>query len=364
MAIYNPVIRAQENLARTIQGGLSEWGNRPLERAKISLQEAALLDNIRRNKIADEQSQEIFEANAPVRKLAGMQAQRGIEDLQRQEDYRKTPITDKHMLYLTLGENPSKEDASNLLSNNYVKKILETSGAVRNPDGTYTRKNGQVATLGDLPNIIPVMEMVFDSGSDYGKKLNQKIRQYEDKYMSGKREQAASPEEVRWYEKALKAKNDENWLLNKYQEQNERSSRWISQLKRMGYPTHVLEGDMERRERKIKGLQNRIAEKAKAAADAKKDVKYSDELNRLKYNAQVAYLNGSATPEQIRMYQLDKDAYLGQAAKLVNDDDRYFDLSAEEKVKKIIELADDMRFAARGDTKQVVPDWRNFRSAE
>ena len=34
---YNPVLRAQENLARTIQGGLSGLGDRPLQEAKFNL---------------------------------------------------------------------------------------------------------------------------------------------------------------------------------------------------------------------------------------------------------------------------------------------------------------------------------------
>ena len=57
MAIYDPVTRQQELIANTIRGGLSEFGNRPLEKSRLSLQKAQILDQIRRNKLSDQLTQ-------------------------------------------------------------------------------------------------------------------------------------------------------------------------------------------------------------------------------------------------------------------------------------------------------------------
>jgi len=91
---------------------------------------------------------------------------------------------------------------------------------------------------------------------------------------------------------------------------------------------------------------------AKAEKKAKEGKKrtYADMLNEQKYDAYKAYLNNEATPEQIRVFGLDKDVYLAQAMKLVNDEQAAaFDderLAPEDAIERIIMLANQMREAA------------------
>jgi len=74
-------------------------------------------------------------------------------------------------------------------------------------------------------------------------------------------------------------------------------------------------------------------------------VKPSEQITGMKLTAWQAYFKGTATPEQKRMINADTDPYIAQAAKMINDDDRYYALPAEEKAKKAMEIADLMRQA-------------------
>jgi len=73
--------------------------------------------------------------------------------------------------------------------------------------------------------------------------------------------------------------------------------------------------------------------------------KPSEQITGMKLTAWQAYFKGTATPEQKRMINADTDPYIAQAAKMINDDDRYYALPAEEKAKKAMEIADLMRQA-------------------
>ena len=74
-------------------------------------------------------------------------------------------------------------------------------------------------------------------------------------------------------------------------------------------------------------------------------VKPSEQITGMKLTAWQAYFKGTATPEQKRLINADTDPYIAQAAKMINDDDRYYALPAEEKAKKAMEIADLMRQA-------------------
>jgi len=73
--------------------------------------------------------------------------------------------------------------------------------------------------------------------------------------------------------------------------------------------------------------------------------KPSEQITGMKLTAWQAYFKGTATPEQKRLINADTDPYIAQAAKMINDDDRYYALPAEEKAKKAMEIADLMRQA-------------------
>ena len=88
----------------------------------------------------------------------------------------------------------------------------------------------------------------------------------------------------------------------------------------------------------------------------------ADKLNQKKLEAYDAYEKGTATPKQIKLYGLDKDAYLPMAYKIVMDDmekhefdPEYTDLTSTDITKKINETADDLRRAGTGQNKKLDP---------
>ncbi len=57
---YSPVTAVQGQIANTIRGGLSDLGNRPLEKARFGLEKQQIVSGLARQKQVDEQRNERF----------------------------------------------------------------------------------------------------------------------------------------------------------------------------------------------------------------------------------------------------------------------------------------------------------------
>lgn len=73
----------------------------------------------------------------------------------------------------------------------------------------------------------------------------------------------------------------------------------------------------------------------------------NDKMSGLKLAAITRYLAGRATPQEIRAFNIEPDA-LDQAAKFVNDDPNMMDLSADDKVRETLRLAENLQQARKG----------------
>ena len=304
---YDPILGQQALLANTIRGGLSGLADRPLEKSRLSLAEAQILDQIRRNKAAEERAQtelglqqaagtraetalqdtisrgkladeraatlsniqqseeeraaQAWKSGAAVRALQQKQAKIGLNELANQEALRNQPLTMESLAPMMFGPDASTETVMDFAANKKLQKILQAAGGSYR-DGKFLKANGQPATWSDLPNIMAVAEPILQSDADPGHMLTQKIRQYEDLMGKGV---PASPEDQAWYDNAKKKQKDPNWLIDQYEKQNDQALQTINQFKARGLPTSTLESNIARRDKKIANLQSTLAERRKHA---------------------------------------------------------------------------------------------------
>jgi len=302
MAYYNPVTAVQKDIANTIRGGLAEMGNRPLERSRLNLEEAKMLYEIGRNKLADERAgrrldiaegadvrageaqthnilmdtgrntREIaaeernaatFKANAPVRAFNQKKAKVGFADLLRQEKFRDAPLTMDFLTPMLFGSDPSRESIMDFTANKKLQKLMTATGGRLDKNGRFIKKNGQVATGNDLPRIMAIAQPILRADSDPGHRLNQQIREYED--FVKKDGGAGSPEDEAWYEQAKNNQKDPRWLIGEYEKQKNMALDGINTFRAMGLSTKLFENNLARYDKKIAKQEGTLSARAKHA---------------------------------------------------------------------------------------------------
>jgi hypothetical protein len=235
MAIYSPVVRAQENLARTLGQGLSSLGDRPLEEKRMGLAETQMMHELNRQRLADEregrrleieektaahlyphqiaqdkQQAEAAELSAQaarqmydIRKTQAMRDdylwnlrksgikadalldERRLADIEKQNALGNMPITARALAQFYFGTDPEPEAVANFLKEGTLKDALKIMGATMNQDEqgtlTFTKKNGEVARWSaDSDRIVEVLDDLTKSNIDPGHLRDQMIRKYEE----------------------------------------------------------------------------------------------------------------------------------------------------------------------------------------
>jgi hypothetical protein len=254
---YSPIVRSQENIARTLQHGFSQLGQRPLDEAQLGLKRASLEHEMARQ-------DEMDEAAAPGRELATKTAQRGLEDFNTQQTARDMPLTAGNVLPIMFGnKTPSRETLSDFFKEEKWQKIMDVTGGHMDAEGNLFKANKERATGADLPNILRLARPIIRSGADYGHKANQIIREYD-------KIKKPTAEQTERYEAAVERKASPEWLIKQYTAQSEAAQRDIEYLRSIGRPTISLEQDNVRRERKIAKQQGVLAKQGDRAFEMQK----------------------------------------------------------------------------------------------
>jgi hypothetical protein len=404
----NPVLQSQRYLADTLRQGISDMSQRPLDMARFGLMEKQTLSDVAHRQRGDERAdlaeqragemqaqnileskalmedraakeiraeneasmkQSLFEAGKTGRIADEMQAQDEVRRLTEQGNQRKKRVSASGMLMHMLGDDPSRESTTDMLSDDKLSQILEITGGElaeeTNPETGlkqkyFKRKDGSYLEWGQFKNVMPAIETVFEAGADPYLRAKQKIRQTE-KMMGTKG--ALPPEEAAALEKFKKIIETPQWKLEQNEKLQNLSLDKLAKFQQMGQQTPLLNAKFKKRANKIAGLKATVSASAEHGRKIeleklKSGGKFTNKLSEQKYNAYAAFLNGTATPEQIRAFGLDKDMYLAQAAKLINDDIENLDEKPEEKMQRIIELAETMRSAATKTGKNDPDDIR------
>ena len=191
---YDPVPQVQQNIANTIRGGLSEWGNRSLEQSKLGLQKSQALYELGRNAEQDAMKRQLFE--------------------QQQAEYQRqqTPIHISELAYGTLGRDPSPETVAHLVANNAVGKALKMSGATIGEDGNLYNRQGQPYTRRDADKLGLVITGAITSSFDPGHYWDQRANEL-------KSLKKRTPEQEAWLEQY--DKKDPRLLISAYEKQRQ-----------------------------------------------------------------------------------------------------------------------------------------------
>ena len=297
----NPVLRAQENLARTIQGGLSGLGDRPLNQAKFNLFEKQTMADIARKQAADEMSKKrmgllesaerraidaekratelqkhniqlansresreadraareaaVFEFQKPQYRLSRDQAIMQADQLSRTRQLGEVPLTPASFVNFVAGS--SRENVSDALSNDYLWNALKTFGGsvIETPQGQrIVGPKGRQLKFKDLQVVWPQVRPIVESSRDPVLYAKQKVRQLEKLGTDG-----LPPEEYEQYLTLKKNSNDPAWQIEQLEKAQNADLVRAQQYAERGYPTKPFEFNIQKRASKIASIQNSLA---------------------------------------------------------------------------------------------------------
>lgn len=255
--MVDPVVYAQAELGRGLERGLARLGDAPLNRAKFDLDKARILHGLSREN-------ELDALQRPGLKLEAEKARNELERL-------NAPINLGDLAFGIYGKNPSRETLMHTVANNHISDILKTTGARINDKGQIIKADGTVATGRDIPRFSGVLNLMMADESDPGHALNQRIRQIEENYLPN----GLNARQKAWYDQAKKLKDDPNWLIGKYEQQNQKADRAKALLSASGVRDFsVIDRNIARRNKKIESLRSQISEKSKREFEMEK-LKYA-----------------------------------------------------------------------------------------
>jgi len=289
MALYSPVVRSQENIARTLKSGLAGIGQSDIDQAEIGLRRAGLEHQIGRQKKADERAdrslgireeqlgmakemqehtigmqnlqeeraaqqamnaQWLFNKNKPVVMNAYKQAQLQGKNLDQMIDLRNQPLNGKGMAMFYLGPNASRETVTDFLANGKLDQIMKATGAkaeIIDGELRYRKRNGKVATWWDMPKISPIANDILMSGVDPVLKGKQRIREYEKLMAQG----GGTPEQHESYLTLKKNIDNPNWQIAAYEKLQDVDFQKRDAYKKRGMDTSTFETNIARRTAKM-----------------------------------------------------------------------------------------------------------------
>jgi hypothetical protein len=210
----NPVLQSQRYLADTLGRGISDMSQRPLDMARFGLMEKQTLSDVAHRERGDERAdlaeqragemqaqniseskalmedreakeiraeneasmkQSLYEAGKTGRLADKMQAQNIVRQLTEEGGQRKKRVSASGMLMHMLGDDPSRESMTDMLSDDKLSQILEITGGTMveetNPETGlkqkyFKRKDNSYLEWGQFRNVMPAIETVFEAGAD------------------------------------------------------------------------------------------------------------------------------------------------------------------------------------------------------
>lgn len=313
---YNPVIAVQGQIANNLRGGLAELGNRPLEKAKLSLQEAQIMDRIRRGDASDvraDRSLELSEESGA--RATDLQAHNILMSLdankrgnaadtravaqagrnetvfeQQQKEYKRLEAEKDKPVYLpemmqgffgkpklegdadygpggVLGSSggPSKETMMHVVSNGWMPEAFKMSGIkLGKKDATgqnpLVRADGSPVTHRDDEKIGLVMQAAVLSKFDPGHYWDQRARKINEAIKFDDIPDPSS-EDLAWLEKYNKKKPQA--LIKAREKQIEDIKKMYAPLAEIGVKQFgLLDDGISRAEKKISELKGVLSARA------------------------------------------------------------------------------------------------------
>ena len=308
MSIYNPVIRAQENLARTLQSGFSGLAQRPLDEAKFGLFEKKTLSDIERQKAIDARAergielqekrfgleedratQQIKESDErmrlaaekekrdvitfaqnnqrhllglPALKANALKGERVIRDEKQMQEMFNQPLTFGAMAPMMWGD--SREVVSNGLSSGQIDAFLNITGVTpfqQNGITMFKHPNGQVVKAGEIQRIMPHMKKVMGVFVDPKRGAEHKIREMEKMFEMNKG--AFPPETIAQYQKLKENKDNPAWLADQYEKIISTDLETLKFYQERGVDTTPILNEVKNKQQKLLRYQGILIEKAK-----------------------------------------------------------------------------------------------------
>lgn len=364
----NPVIQAQQNIARTLERGLTRLGDRPLRKAEFGLREAALMHEINRQKKLDELAERSFdleeqqarhelpwqqESDKRAGELHGLDvkkrqfdienaakqaqrnqyifekqkagllfneqtAKRALQIAEEQGELRRQHITGRGIAPFLFGGQISRETLTDILAQRKMQEIANLTKSKIVKDGEYTKflkQNNQLATWEDMHKFLPIIEDVAYVTADLGHRLDQKIRQYEK--IRSQPGAPMTPESEEWYIQAKKNQKNPQWLIDQYNKQIDFAVKKAEIYRARGMDPTVFIDRIARNKEKVKNLESKRT--AAAGAALKIDLE----------NIKAAAQKGAKTGWAEFLYEVNKDESgkptisKADAANIVRSDESY-----------------------------------------
>jgi hypothetical protein len=232
-------------------------GDRPLKEAMFGLQEAQVMHDIGRQKVADARLEELYNLGLPGAQLQSEQDQQALKE-------RNEPMRLGGFMQLGYGTRPSPETVSYTLANNYFEDFLKTANARYDKENDLFIRNSDnsIVTKADKAKFAPLMQIVIAAKANPGHAAKQT---YNKLVTSGQNFRPGSPEYkfMREWEEAIKDPS-RTWLRGAYEKQKQMNQKSRGVLAQMGVTDFgVLDKSDSDIDRKIAGIDKANAETLK-----------------------------------------------------------------------------------------------------